>query len=112
MKKWIDTLEEHLVKWLIGTFVTSIGVAVGFYFNASYTMAQNTKDIKEVKAIVKTIDKTPTLNTLKIHQVKKEMEEVKSDVKELNKDFKDFQKEYREDKDKIIELLMKIKDDK
>ena len=111
MKQWIKTLEDHLVKWLIGTFLTSIGVAVAFYFNASYTMAQNTQDIKEISSIVKTIDKTPTLNTLKIHQVKSEMSEVKADVKELNRDFKDFQKEYREDKDRILELLIQIKDE-
>jgi septal ring factor EnvC (AmiA/AmiB activator) len=112
MKQWLKTLEEHLVKWLIGTFLTSIGVAIAFYFNASHTMAQNTKDIKEVKNIVKTIDKTPTLNTLKIHQVKKEMSEVKEDLKEVGKDLKEFQKQYSKDKDRIIELLMEIKDER
>jgi len=109
MKNWIETLEEHLIKWLLGIFTTSIGVAVIFYFDATYTMAQNTRNIEEVKTIVKTIDKTPTLNTLKIHQVKKEMIEVKEDVKEIGNDFKEFQKKYDKDKDRIIELLMDIK---
>ena len=112
MKNWITTLENHIVKWLIGTFITSIGVAITFYFDANYTMAQNTRDIKEVKAIVKTIDTTPTINTLKIHQVKKEMSELTTDFKEMSRDFKDFQREYRQDKDRIIDLLMKIKEDK
>jgi septal ring factor EnvC (AmiA/AmiB activator) len=109
MKHWIETLEEHLIKWLLGIFTTSIGVAIIFYFDATYTMAQNTRNIEEVKTIVKTIDKTPTLNTLKIHQVKKEMIEVKEDVKEIGNDFKEFQKKYDKDKDRIIELLMDIK---
>jgi len=109
MKNWIETLEEHLIKWLLGIFTTSIGVAIIFYFDATYTMAQNTRNIEEVKTIVKTIDKTPTLNTLKIHQVKKEMIEVKEDVKEIGNDFKEFQKKYDKDKDRIIELLMDIK---
>ena len=109
MKHWIETLEEHLIKWLLGIFTTSIGVAVIFYFDATYTMAQNTKNIEEIKTTVKAIDKTPTLNTLKIHQVKKEMQEVKEDVKEIGNDFKEFQKKYDKDKDRIIELLMDIK---
>jgi septal ring factor EnvC (AmiA/AmiB activator) len=112
MKNWIETLEQHLIKWLLGIFTTSIGVAVIFYFNATHTMAQNSKDIKEVKAIVKTIDKTPTLNTLKIHQIKKEIQDTKEDVKEISTDFKEFQKQYSKDKDRIIELLMDIKSKK
>jgi len=112
MKNWIETLEQHLIKWLLGIFTTSIGIAVVFYFDASHTMAQNTSDIREVKAIVKTIDKTPTLNTLKIHQVKKEMSEVKDEVKEVGNDLKEFQKQYIKDKDRIIELLMDIKSKK
>ena len=112
MKNWIETLEEHLIKWLLGIFTTSIGVAIIFYFDASHTMAQNTSEIKEVKAIVKTIDKTPSLNTLKIHQVKQEMIEVKADIKDIGTDLKEFQKQYSKDKDRIIELLMDIKSKK
>ena len=112
MKNWIETLEQHLIKWLLGVFTTSICVAVVFYFDASHTMAQNTSEIKEVKAIVKTIDKTPTLNTLKIHQIKKEIQETKDDVKEIGTDLKEFQKQYSKDKDRIIELLMDIKSKK
>lgn len=109
MKNWIETLEEHLIKWLLGIFTTSIGVAVIFYFDATHTMAQNTKNIEEIKTTVKAIDKTPTLNTLKIHQIKKEIQDTKEDVKEIGNDFKEFQKKYDKDKDRIIELLMDIK---
>lgn len=112
MRNWIETLEQHLIKWLLGIFTTSIGVAVIFYFDATHTMAQNTVDIKEVKSIVKTIDKTPTLNTLKIHQIKKEIQETKDDVKDISNDLKEFQKQYSKDKDRIIELLMEIKSKK
>jgi len=112
IKNLLKSFETRLVEWIVGSFFTVLSVGIAFYFNATHIMAQNTADIKEVKSIVKTIDKTPTLNTLKIHQVRTEMSEVKEDVKELNKDFKDFQKEYRTDKDRIIELLMKIKDEK
>jgi uncharacterized membrane protein len=102
MKKWIDTLEEHIVKWLIGVFLTSIGVAVTFYFNASHTMAQNTVKIEEVKQEVKKISNTPELNTLKINQLSVELLDQKGILK-------DFQGQYNRDKEIIIQLLLDIK---
>jgi len=104
MKNWLDTLEEHIVKWLIGVFLTSIGVAVTFYFNASHTMAQNTVRIEEVKQEVKKINNTPELNTLKINQLSTELLDQKGILK-------DFQAQYNRDKEIIIQLLLDIKKD-
>lgn len=102
MKKWIDTLEEHLIKWLVGGFLTIVGTGIIFYFDASTVMAQNTKDIQEVKTEVKKINNMPEINTLKINQLAKEMME----QKQLTKD---FQQQYSKDKDIIIQLLIDIK---
>lgn len=102
MKEWIKTLEEHLIKWLVGVFLTSIGVAVAFYFNASYTMAQNTQKIDSVIVKVDKISNAPELNTLKINQLSKELSEQKDIIK-------DFKTQYDRDKEVIIQLLLDIK---
>ena len=102
MKKWLKTLEEHLVKWLIGSALTIIGTGIIFYFNATHIMAQNTKDIKDVKTRINKINGTPELNTLKINQVGKEVAEQKQILR-------DFNKQYNKDKEIIIQLLLDIK---
>ncbi len=110
-KGWFEKFETKLAEWLIAGFFTVISVGIVFYFNATHLMGQNAIDIKEVKEAVKAIDKTPSMNTLKIHQVKSEVQEIKESQKVLTNDFKDFQREYRADKDRIIDLLMQIKDE-
>lgn len=105
----IKTIEEHIVKWLLGLFTTSITVLVIFYFTTKSTLAQHTKDIKEVRLDINKIDNTPELNTLKINNVNKEVGETKSEVKEVKKDLKEFREQYSKDKEQIIRILYEIK---
>lgn len=109
MKKWLEELEQHLVKWLLGLFTTSIVVAVLFYFEAKYTMAQNVQKIDKLSKEIEKIDNAPSLNTLKINQANKQIGEQKKAIEVIQQDLKDFKKQYDADKDRIIELLFEIK---
>lgn len=109
MKKWLDDLEQHIVKWLLGLFTTSIVVAVIFYFEAKYTMAQNVQNIAKLSKEIEKIDNAPSINTLKINQANIKISEQSEAIRVLQQDLKDFKKQYDEDKDRIIELLFEIK---
>lgn len=109
MKKWLDELEQHLVKWLLGLFTTSIVVAVVFYFEAKYTMAQNVQKIDKLSKEIEKIDNAPSLNTLKINQANAKISEQSEAIKGVQQDLKDFKKQYDTDKDRIINLLFEIK---
>ena len=106
--RW-QRLENHLVKWLVGLAGTSICVAVGFYFNTNYVMAQNTKDIKELKTEVQKVTNVPVLNQSKIKNIEKELREFKVTQKENHKENKEALKEMRKEQQKMMELLYQIK---
>ncbi len=106
--RW-QTLENHLVKWLLGLATTSIVVAVGFYFNTSYVLAQNTSDILELKTEVKKVTTVPVLNQNKIKNIEKELKEFKEAYKENHKESKESIKEMRKEQQKMLEVLYQIR---
>ena len=103
-------VEEHIVKWLVGTFLTTICAFIVFYFDATYTLAQHSEKIEKVSRKIDTIGELPTVNTVKIHNIEGQLNSIKSDSKELKNDFKDFQKKYDVDRDRILMMLLEIKD--
>lgn len=98
MKKWLDELENHIVKWLIGSFLAIICTGIIFYFDTKNTFAQNTIKIDTISRKVSKIDNQPEINTLKINQLKSQVKDIKEAVKEIKSDQKE-----------IIKLLIDIK---
>lgn len=105
-------VEDHIVKWLVGTFLTAIGAFILFYFDATYTLAQHSEKIQKVSNKIDTIGELPTVNTVKIHNIEGQLNSIKLDSKELKDDFKDFQKKYDADRDRILMILLEIKEDR
>lgn len=106
--RW-QTLENHLIKWLIGLATTSIVVAVGFYFNTNIVLAQNTKKIDSLEVEVKKVTTVPVLNQTKIKNIEKELKEFKATQKENHQENKESLKEMRKQQLKMMELLYQIK---
>lgn len=84
-------VETHLIKWMLGIATGGIVVAVVFYFNTSYVMAQNTetnkkqaKDISKIKDDVESIKTVPTLNQKDITQVKKDVDRIEKKTDKID----------------------------
>ena len=102
-------VEDHLIKWIVGVAGTAIVIAVAFYFNTNHVMAQNGKDIidikkqqdtqsrdiKKIKDDLSDLKMTPVVNQEQIKSIKK-------DVSKIEKNQDDMDKKI----DKILELLL------
>jgi hypothetical protein len=107
MKKWFDDLEKDIVKWLVGLFLTGVGLSIPFYFTTTNTMAQHTQKLNDLTKVVESSDNA--LNVWKINKLEVTSQEQKADIKELKHEFTEFQKQYAKDREEILKLLYEIK---
>jgi hypothetical protein len=109
-KPLLKIVEEHFIKWVIGLFTSGIVAFVIFYFNTEATLAQHSQEIHRVSEKIDTIGELPAVNTVKIQNMERQLNSIKTDGKELKTDFKDFQKKYDADRDRILMILLEIKE--
>jgi hypothetical protein len=107
MKKWFDDLEKDIVKWLVGLFLTGVGLSIPFYFTTTNTMAQHTQKLNDLTKVVESSDNA--LNTWKINNLEVKTVEQTKDIKDLTIEFQQFQKQYSKDREEILKLLYEIK---
>lgn len=99
------SVEDHIVKWLVGLFLGGIAAFVVFYFNVQFALGQQ-KDVNQrVEGKVNKIEaKVDTMAAVPIIQAEKvrNLEEAVKDIKK--------QQEKTDDKiDKIMTILLEIK---
>jgi len=104
-----DKVENHLIKWLIGTAGATVLLAIAFYFNTNMVLAQNTESINSVKADMKTIKNVPVINQTKIENVERTIKELKVNQHEFQQETKLSINDLRRQNLKMLELLYQIK---
>jgi len=100
-----ETVEQHIIKWMIGIALASILTAVTFYFNTNYVMGQavdtnleQSKDIKLIKDDLQKIKTIPVINQQQIQSIKKDVARIEKATDKMNDKI-----------DKMMELLIGIK---
>lgn len=109
-KPLLKIVEEHFIKWVLTLFTGGIVAFTLFYFNTESTLAQHSKEIHRVSEKIDTIGELPEINTLKIKNMERQIGVINENGKELKNDFKDFQKKYDADRDRILMILLEIKE--
>ena len=104
-KKLITGVKHKLLSWFLGLALTAIVTAVGFYFNTSHVMAQNSadiklqkEDIKKIRNDISTIKTVPVINQFEIKSIKDDVKRIENSVDEIENKT-----------NRIMELLLQIK---
>jgi len=107
-RKLINTAKNKAISVLVGLFIAGVVALVFFYFTGTAALAQNTTDIKELKAEIKKVTTVPVLNQTEIKHIKKDVARIEKNLKENHKENKEALKELRKEQQKMTELLFKI----